>query len=65
VRGEHHAHVVVVQRGGPAGVLAVLRGQRLHRLGRQTREATDVAAVGAPSESAVRVAAMSDCQGVH
>src|SRR6202046_2858983 len=41
---EHHAQVVVVQLGGPARMLAVLRGQRLHRLARQTRKATDVAA---------------------
>ena len=32
-----------MQLGGPARVLAVLRGQCLHGLGRQTREATDVA----------------------
>src|ERR1700722_9422764 len=41
---EHHAQVVVVQLGGPARMLSVLRGQNLYRLSRQTREATDVAA---------------------
>src|SRR5450631_84370 len=42
--GERHAQVVVVQLRGPTRVLAVWRGQRLHGLGRQTREATDVTA---------------------
>lgn len=41
--GKPHAQVVVVQLGGPARVLAVLRGQCLHGLGRQTRETADVA----------------------
>ena len=31
--GERHAQIVVVQLGGPARMRAVLRGQRVHRLG--------------------------------
>src|ERR1700692_4466131 len=40
--GERDAQVVVVQLRRPSRVLAVLRGQRLNGLARQTREPTDV-----------------------
>ena len=40
---QRYPQIVVVQLRGPARVMAVLRGQRRHRLDRQTGEPTDVA----------------------
>jgi hypothetical protein len=40
---KRHAQVVVVKLGAPARVFVVLRAQRLHGLGREAREAADVA----------------------